>query len=304
MPGTFFSLSPPLSPLSSSFSPYSFSPPPLLSISSLTVANGLHIVPLALAAPAVAASIAYLDAKTGISYDYRTIGSGIKSRFVTSIKEKNDRLSMFYVLEGHALGRSANQTFLIFEGRKWTYKETYQTTLRYGRWLKTKYGVKPKQVVAIDFMNSDKLIFIWFGLWSIGAKPAFINYNLAGKALAHCVRVSTASVLLLDPQVQEKVTQDVRDELPDVRFELFSPELESEVLATEPIREPNSARSEDKAHNMAKLVFTSGTTGLPKPAIVSWSKIILATRLVPDWASLRRSDIYYTVRPTPLPLFV
>ena len=124
--------------------------------------------------------------------------------------EKKDRLSTFYILEEHAKGKLANKVFLIYEGKQWTYKETYENALKYGTWLKTKYGVKSKEIVAMDFMNSDKFIFLWFGLWAIGAKPAFINYNLTGKALAHCVNVSTSRLLFVDPQVLENVTQEVR----------------------------------------------------------------------------------------------
>jgi acyl-coenzyme A synthetase/AMP-(fatty) acid ligase len=205
---------------------------------------------------------------------------------------------MFYTLENHAQGKIANEVFLIFEGRQWTYKETYDLVLKYGTWLSKKYNVKSKEIVAMDFMNSDKFIFIWFGLWSIGAKPAFINYNLTGKALSHCIRVSSTSLCLVDPQVENCVTSEVRKELPNVEFIIFTPEVEAEVVAIDGVRAPDSARSEDKSQNMAKLVFTSGTTGLPKPAIVSWTKTNVGSMLIPNWASFARPDVFYTVGET------
>lgn len=220
---------------------------------------------------------------------------------MTRLKERWDRLNMFYTLESHAQGKRANEVFLIFEGRQWTYHETYQLVLKHGTWLKQKYDIKPKQIVAMDFMNSEKFIFVWLGLWSIGAKPAFINYNLTGKALSHCIRVSSANVALIDPQVEDCVTAEVRKELPKVEFVIFTPQLESEVEASEPLRAPDWARSEDKSQNMAKLVFTSGTTGLPKPAIVSWTKTNVGSMLIPNWASITRPDIFYTVSWEPFP---
>ena len=190
--------------------------------------------------------------------------------------------------------------FLIFQGRQWTYKETYDTALKYGTWLKTKYNVKAKEIVAMDFMNSEKFIFMWLGLWAIGAKPAFINYNLTGKALAHCIRVSTSRLMFIDMEVVEKLTQEVRDDLPGVQFEPFKPELVAEVISTDAIREPDSVRSEDKPQNMAILIYTSGTTGLPKGAIVSWAKIIVASGVVPSWMRMTQKDVFYTVRPIQL----
>jgi acyl-CoA synthetase (AMP-forming)/AMP-acid ligase II len=250
---------------------------------------------LALAAPAALAGLAYVNAKASLFYDYNLIGAALKGKIKSSVREKKDRLSLFYILEENAQGELANKTFIIFEGRQWTYKEVYHTALKYGTWLKKKYHIMPKEVVAMDFMNSDKFAFVWLGLWSIGAKPAFMNYNLTDKALSHSIRVSTARLILVDPEVQQNVTEGVKNELPNIRFEIFGPELEAEAMTTEGVREPDSTRSEDKASNIAILIYTSGTTGFPKPAIVSWTKIIAAGALVPGWSSFNKKDIFYTV---------
>lgn len=219
----------------------------------------------------------------------------MKCRIKGNVREKKDRLNFFYILEEAALGKLANKTLLIFEGRQWTYKEVYDTALKYGTWLKKTYGIKSKEIVAMDFMNSDQFIFMWFGLWSIGAKPAFINYNLASKALSHCLRVSTARLALIDPNVAENITQDIRDDLPNLQIEILTPQLQAKAMAIEPVRQPDSERSETKLENMAILIYTSGTTGLPKPAIVSWAKVIVGSNIVPWWLHFRQSDIFYSV---------
>jgi acyl-CoA synthetase (AMP-forming)/AMP-acid ligase II len=147
----------------------------------------------------------------------------------------------------------------------------------------------------MDFMNSDKFIFIWFGLWAIGAKPAFINYNLTDKAFIHCINVSASRLVLIDPQVQHRITQEIRDQLPNVLCEVFSPEFEAEVMSTVGVREHNSTRSEDKVSNLGMIVFTSGTTGLPKGAVVSWNKIVLGSMIVHGWSGFGQDDTFYTV---------
>ncbi|CZT11398.1 hypothetical protein WAI453_004514 [Rhynchosporium graminicola] len=254
-------------------------------------------VPLAIAAPAAIAGLSYINAKTSFSYDWRLLGSAVDAQIRGAIREKKDKLSTFYLLESHALGNRANHPLLIFEGRSYTYKEVYNTALKYGQWLKNVHGIKPKEIVAMDFMNSDKFIFIWMGLWAIGAKPAFINYNLSGKALVHCIRVAKANLVLIDPQVSENVTQEVQNELDGIRFEVFTPKIEARILTMQPKREPDEVRSDDKIQNMAIVIFTSGTTGLPKGAIVSWSKIIVGSGLVPGWMSFTKNDVFYTSMP-------
>ncbi|KAG9238200.1 hypothetical protein BJ875DRAFT_70259 [Amylocarpus encephaloides] len=254
-------------------------------------------VPLALAAPAAVAGLAYLNAKTGFSYDYSLLGPLAKATIQVNRRAKNDTLNPFYILEEHARGLLANKTLLIYDGQRWTYKEVYIAALKYGTWMKKAYGIKSKELVAMDFMNSDKFIFVWFGIWAIGAKPAFINYNLTDKALVHCIKVSTARLVLVDPQVQDNITQEVRDGLSAVEMVIFTPELQSVVMAIQEKREKDSERSEAKAIDMGMIIFTSGTTGLPKGAIVSWNKVIRASLIVPAWNEFSKADTFYTCMP-------
>ena len=83
--------------------------------------------------------------------------------------------------------------------------------LKYGTWLKTK-GVQKEEIVAMNFVNSEVFIWVWFGLWSIGAKPAFINYNLTGKPLFHTIRTSTARLVLVGEESKENFSEDVMAE--------------------------------------------------------------------------------------------
>lgn len=42
-------------------------------------------------------------------------------------------------------------------------------------------------------------MMLWSACLCIGAAPAFINYNLEGKDLLHCLSVCKARVLVVDP---------------------------------------------------------------------------------------------------------
>ncbi|KAI1499033.1 AMP-binding enzyme [Biscogniauxia marginata] len=255
-------------------------------------------LPLTIAVPAAAAALAYLDAKTGWHYD-RTLFRGVfPALFYSRYRESKDRCNGFYKLEQVATNKaSADRPYLLFQDRSWTYAQAYEAAIKYGNYLKTRFKLRPKDIVALNFPNSDHFVLLCFGLWSIGVKPAFINYNLTGDALSHCVNTAQAVLMLVDPDVAANVDDGVRQKLGDLRIELLTPELITEAFAAEQVRPPDSLRSGDLGQDMAILIYTSGTTGLPKAAIVSWTKLTLAGIFVGRWLGTRTSDIFYTAMP-------
>lgn len=239
-----------------------------------------------------------------MSYDARLIKGLATLHLNNAIRQRRGQCNQFYDLEKHATTKAtADKEFLIYQGRTWTFKQAYDTTLKYAAWLHHEFDIKPKEIVAVDFMNSPEMIFVWLGLWSLGAVPAFINYNLTGKPLAHCVKVSTARLLLVDGEVRSRVTPELveefsspqyRDGKGPVQIVFYDDQLESQILQMDGFRADDSAREDVVVTDMAALIYTSGTTGLPKPAIVSWAKT--ATGLfVAKWMGLKKDDRFYTV---------
>ncbi|KAH7634107.1 hypothetical protein B0T09DRAFT_102631 [Sordaria sp. MPI-SDFR-AT-0083] len=272
--------------------------------------------PLAIAgaAAATAATASYLSASLSLEHDllWLQIAGGTLFNVLNSVR--TGRVNVFYRLEAHALSPStANKPFLWFEGKSYTYRETYQQVLRYGTWLRETKKVKQGEVVAFMAMNSDTFVFVWFGLWSIGATPAFINYNLTGKPLAHSLEESKARLVIVDPQVEGNLTEEVkagvqvqpqkegggggREKGTGMEYVVLGPETEKERFQLEPKRYPDEIRKVDSYVGMAILIYTSGTTGLPKPAIVSWTKVFMAAMLTGKGTSMRADDVLYTCMP-------
>ncbi|PSN70156.1 acetyl-CoA synthetase-like protein [Corynespora cassiicola Philippines] len=294
------------------------------------------------ALPAAAAGLAYLNARLSLSYDFTLLSNLVRASLGGQLRERRDDVNLFSLLESNAQAASTgNHPWIIFGGKTWTYAQGYENVLKYGTWLKSK-GVQKGDIVAMDFVNSELFIWLWFGLWSIGAKPAFINYNMAGQPLLHMVRTSTASLVLVGEESQDKFAEETMvqngftpvaletggvavkraayefkddssqatsvrkhsvlrgaGEVKDRQLEIvfFSKELENEILALSPVRQPDSERNQQKGHDMAMLIYTSGTTGLPKPAVVSWAKATVGSKFASLWIPFDKSQIMYTAMP-------
>jgi acyl-CoA synthetase (AMP-forming)/AMP-acid ligase II len=112
--------------------------------------------------------------------------------------EKENRICLYYLFEATAL-RLGNEECIWSREGCYTWTQTYNKVNQYGQWF-LQQGVKPGDLVGFYLMNSPDFMFAWLGLWSIGAAPAMINYNLAGKALLHCLKISGTKLLLVDEE--------------------------------------------------------------------------------------------------------
>lgn len=283
--------------------PSSILPPPLTSFVAEFAA---------LAVPAALASLAYLNARWAINVDLHVLSALAPARIWANRRLRKDRLNLFYVLEEYAHKQAIKDKPCIIYGNKtWTFAQTHDLVLRYAGWLHHTHHVLPGEVVALDCMNRPSFLFVTLALWSLGALPAMINYNLTGNALVHSIHASRARVVIIDAEIQHQVSQDVlsalsssafrNDTLP-VSLVSLTPQLESSLPYFPPHRSPDAVRSVPLSRNPAVLIFTSGTTGLPKPAILPWDRLTFGASFCARWLGLRpvnhkRPDRFYTAMP-------
>ncbi|KAG0131892.1 hypothetical protein HOY82DRAFT_484538 [Tuber indicum] len=269
--------------------------------------------PLALLAAALPL-LSYLDAKHQLTYDYAVISSFLYSRIRCLLLERRGRLNPFYGLEKRALSPTdCERLFLIYQGREYSYKEAYELALKYAAWLRERYNVQRNEIIAIDFMNKPAMIWIWLGLWALGAKPALLNYNLEGDRLVHCVKISTARLMFVDVEVKgvlegsegQETRRRLETEGANREVVIFDEAAERVVETWKGFRPGDEERIGAKLSEMAMLVYTrqistssfSGTTGMPKAAIVSFQKTHYGSGFVSAWVELKKSDRFYTCMP-------
>jgi acyl-coenzyme A synthetase/AMP-(fatty) acid ligase len=120
--------------------------------------------------------------------------------------------------------------------------------------------VKPKDFVSFYLTNSPDFVFAWLGLWAIGASPAMINYNLAGKALMHCLGVSGASLLLVDedPALRarsEEVQEQIKGEL-KMRIIVMDKDVKNGIRSLNAERPSDSYRDRVRGDDPTAIFYT------------------------------------------------
>ena len=129
--------------------------------------------------------------------------------------------------------------------------------------------------VAVFVRNRAEYVAIWFGLSKAGIIPALLNFQLAGAALAHCLNISDAKLLILDHEMTEQwlaAKPEVK-----IKLKIFAafgeaegyPSFDHAISNHVPNRPSKDLRKGITAGEQGMKMFTSGTTGMPKAAKVT-----------------------------------
>ncbi|OBA21757.1 acetyl-CoA synthetase-like protein [Metschnikowia bicuspidata var. bicuspidata NRRL YB-4993] len=191
-----------------------------------------------------------------------------------------------------------------FSIESYTYKELYDMVLRLSHILRNDYGVTSEHTIGIDCMNKPLFIVMWMALWNIGALPAFLNYNIKGKPLIHCIKTAGISQVFVDPDCADAIKESehsLHEQLPEVKVNYMNETQLFTVISTHSsprYRAPNvTRRPNDTDSSCCALIYTSGTTGLPKPAILSWKKAFMAGAFFGTVMKIDKNSVVMTAMP-------
>jgi citronellyl-CoA synthetase len=189
-----------------------------------------------------------------------------------------DRDSLGARLE-HNAQHFGDRPAILCEGRTVTWGELNGEANQLARALEAE-GVQAGDTVSIIMENRIEFLATVFALNKLGAIGALINTNLIGRPLTHCIETTQSKKCIVGAERQDAVADVLGDlSLQEGQDFLF-------MADTGPTNCPNWARdlnglseTQDAGNvattgaqtlgNNALYIFTSGTTGLPKAAVLS-----------------------------------
>ena len=183
------------------------------------------------------------------------------------------------------------KTAIRFEGEDIGYARLAETIGRYARALKNVHGVGRGDRVAYLGFNSPAMLALFFACARTGAMFSPLNWRLVAPELAYMLGDSKPRVLIADDGFAE-LAREAAAACPDTAL----------VPAEEIARDADTAGGEDfDAHagpdTPCLLVYTSGTTGRPKGAVLDQRAIQVNALNCVHYAGLTDADRVLTVLP-------
>jgi acyl-CoA synthetase (AMP-forming)/AMP-acid ligase II len=166
---------------------------------------------------------------------------------------------------------------LSFEGQTWSFAELHANSSRVANALLTE-GVKAGDRVAVLTKNRPEFFELIIACSKIGAILAGLNWRLAAGEITAIVDDAKPAIAIVGPDEQHLLSEQSRASPGLRRVINFGPEYEA-WRAAAPATDPGHGGAPDQ---VILLLYTSGTTGLPKGVMLTNANVAFTRRLAAE----------------------
>jgi acyl-CoA synthetase (AMP-forming)/AMP-acid ligase II len=143
-------------------------------------------------------------------------------------------------------------------------------------------GIKKDDKVIHLMMNSIDWLVVYFGIIRTGAWAVPLNFRFTGAEIKYCVDIAEARIMILSEEFTERVGP-LRGQLPTIEKYIFAgSKLPDGMESLEDVirqASPKAPKVTIFAKDTCGLYFTSGTTGDPKPIVLTHKNMEFAAVL-------------------------
>ena len=167
----------------------------------------------------------------------------------------------------------------VSEAEILTFRLLTERSNRYARWAMT-YGVRKGDTVCLLMPNRPEYMAVWIGICRAGGTVALLNTHLVGPSLARSIDTVAPRHVI----VARELLDQFRTATPHIATTAVVwshgdgdpafPDITQAVAEFEGAPLTGEERVEVTLDDRALFVYTSGTTGLPKAAIVSHFRLM------------------------------
>ncbi|MFD5349325.1 AMP-binding protein, partial [Streptomyces anulatus] len=162
--------------------------------------------------------------------------------------------------------RTPGRTAVRYADRAWTYRSLDAAVSSAAAVLTEEHGLAPGDRVAAYAHNSDAYLIGFLACARAGFVHVPVNQNLTGDDLAYLLDQSGSSLVLTDPDLAGRLPAGL-----PVRALRDAPGSLLDALETERAFTPRRPPASD---DLVQLLYTSGTTALPKGAMMTHGALV------------------------------
>ncbi|MEB3760139.1 MAG: long-chain fatty acid--CoA ligase [Desulfurococcales archaeon] len=227
---------------------------------------------------------------------------------------------LYWILE-QAAEQFPNRTALHFLGRNVSYKELLDSAKRFASYLKSR-GVGKGDVVGLFLPNSPMFAIAYYGTLMAGATVSPMNVLYSPSEIHHQLEDNGAKILVaidvfkdkveagVPGTVREIVWTGIQDYLPGIKAFLYKLKykppkiteddrnklLKNILKEYQPIDEPVKV---DPKNDIAALMYTGGTTGVPKGAELTHYNLLSNVLQIDSWykRGVKGKDVFVGALP-------
>ncbi len=174
----------------------------------------------------------------------------------------------------------SDETFLVYEKERYTYKETYSRASQIGHLLRHTFDIQPGDRVAISMRNYPEWIMAFTAITSIGAIAVAMNALWLPEEMEYGLKDSGSKLLIADDERVERFNQCTPDLLIPAISVRSTRKIDRPVFKLEELLislgDTPMPSTDIHPNDPTLIIYTSGSTGRPKGVLSSHQNIITA----------------------------
>ena len=192
-----------------------------------------------------------------------------------------ERPAGFYAMFAASAARCPAAQALVFDGQRWTYADCEHTSQRLAAGLAAQ-GVMPGDRVVIFIDNRPEFVWVLLALQRLGAIAVPVGVREQRPGLAYILRQCGAIGVVADAALADRLPDCSCDanQAPALRLRISVGDapgcipLQSLLAGDAPAMPSATPSATPAEHDTAVILYTSGTTGHPKGAMLTHSNIV------------------------------